>query len=107
LENLVSNALKFTTHGFVDVTLTPDTMVDGRPAIHLQVRDTGPGIAESELDAIFEEFYRVADRRAVAGTGLGLAIARRLVERHGGRIWAESVLGQGSVFHLLLPETAV
>ena len=69
--------------------------------------DSGPGIAEAELEAIFEEFYRVAERRQVAGTGLGLAIARRLVERHGGRIWAESELGHGAVFHLLLPETAV
>jgi len=107
LENLVSNALKFTHEGFVDLTVAPDTLKDGRPAIHVQVADSGPGIAESELEAIFEEFYRVAERRAVAGTGLGLAIARRLVERHGGRLWAESELGQGATFHLLLPETAV
>ena len=49
----------------------------------------------------------MAERRQVAGTGLGLAIARRLVKRHGGRIWAESALGNGAVSHLLLPEGAV
>ena len=107
LQNLISNALKFTREGFVDVTVSTDQMSDGRPAIHVQVTDSGPGIAESELELIFEEFYRVAERRQVAGTGLGLAIARRLVKRHGGRIWAESALGNGAVFHLLLPEGAV
>lgn len=100
--NLVGNALKFTEEGVVEVRVRPDTLPDGAPAARLEVADTGPGIPAAELEAIFVEFHRVADQRAVAGTGLGLAIARRLAERHGGRLWAESP-GQGSTFHLQLP----
>ncbi len=102
IENLVDNAVKFTREGFVQVTVGASEL-EGRPAVHLQVADSGPGIPEADLEQVFTEFHRVASQRDVAGTGLGLAIARRLVERHGGRIWAESVLGEGSVFHLLLP----
>lgn len=102
--NLVGNALKFTESGWVELRVADvgDRLGD-RPAIRLSVEDTGPGIPADELDAIFVEFHRVAEQRGVAGTGLGLAIARRLVERHAGRLWAESTLGEGSVFHLLLP----
>ncbi|MCB9553230.1 MAG: HAMP domain-containing histidine kinase [Myxococcales bacterium] len=102
IANLLDNALKFTTAGYVELRLRPDTLA-GAPAVHLEVADTGPGIPQGELEAIFVEFHRVAAQRGVAGTGLGLAIARRLVERHGGRLWAESTLGEGSTFHLLLP----
>jgi len=102
IANLLDNALKFTTAGYVEVRLRPDTLA-GAPAVHLEVADTGPGIPHGELEAIFVEFHRVAAQRGVAGTGLGLAIARRLVERHGGRLWAESTLGEGSTFHLVLP----
>ena len=65
--------------------------------------DSGPGIPESQQEAIFSEFYRVTEHRKVPGTGLGLAIALRLVERHRGKLWVESVEGEGSAFHLLLP----
>ncbi len=102
--NLVGNALKFTETGWVELRVAPTTeTLRGGPAVHLSVQDTGPGIPAVELEAIFVEFHRVAEQRAVAGTGLGLAIARRLVERHGGRLWAESIPGEGSTFHLLLP----
>lgn len=101
--NLFSNALKYTDEGYIDVRVRPDTL-DGQPAARVEVVDTGPGIPEDELEAIFVEFHRVAERRAVAGTGLGLSIARRIVDRHRGRLWAESRLGEGSTFHLVLPE---
>jgi signal transduction histidine kinase len=71
----------------------------------VSIRDRGPGIAAEDLDRIFERFYRVdqARGRAHGGAGLGLAIVRRLVELHGGRVWAESVEGQGATFTFTLP----
>lgn len=104
LANLVDNAIKFTAEGYVLVTVGPGEL-DGQPAVHVQVADSGPGIPEDQLETVFLEFHRVESQRDVAGTGLGLAIARRLVQRHGGRLYAESVMGEGSVFHLLLPAT--
>ncbi len=106
LSNLVDNAVKFTNEGFVLLSVGPGEL-DGHPAVHIQVADSGPGIPADELQAVFTEFHRVERQRDVAGTGLGLAIARRLVERHGGRLWAESVLGEGCVFHLVLPAYAL
>jgi len=69
------------------------------------VSDTGIGIPKSDQSRIFERFYRVdaARSREAGGTGLGLAIAKHLVEVHGGRIWVESEIGQGSQFHFSVP----
>jgi len=69
------------------------------------VSDTGIGIPQTDQPRIFERFYRVdvARSREVGGTGLGLAIAKHLVEVHGGRIWVESEVGQGSQFHFTVP----
>ena len=72
------------------------------------VADTGIGIPESDLERIFERFYRVdaARSREAGGTqGLGLAIARHIVDSHGGKIWVESAVGQGSRFHFSVPST--
>jgi signal transduction histidine kinase len=98
--NLLSNAVKFTpAGGEVDVSAT---RVNGE--VRVSVADTGPGIAPDDRDRIFEEFQQseagVGHRD---GTGLGLALSKRFVELHGGRIWLESELGQGSTFTFALP----
>jgi two-component system sensor histidine kinase VicK len=71
----------------------------------VRVSDTGDGIPEDELELIFNAYYRSknADGRQAAGTGLGLAIARYLAQLHGGKLWATSKIGQGSVFTLSVP----
>ncbi|RPJ44654.1 MAG: ATP-binding protein, partial [Chloroflexi bacterium] len=75
--------------------------------LHLQIRDTGIGVPANKLEHIFESFSQVdtSTTRKAGGTGLGLPISRRLVEMHGGRLWAEStgINGQGSVFNIELP----
>jgi signal transduction histidine kinase len=97
LGNLVGNAIKATEAGFVRVGVVPR-----ENAVEFQVADSGPGIAEEELPQMFER-YRRASSAPYAGTGLGLAIARGLVAAHGGRIWAESRVGEGSRFCFTLP----
>jgi len=71
----------------------------------VEVRDTGAGIPAHDLERIFERFYTgdPARMRNQSGTGLGLAVAKHIVEGHGGRIWAESVVGQGAGFYFSLP----
>jgi two-component system phosphate regulon sensor histidine kinase PhoR len=67
------------------------------------VEDTGVGIPADDLPRIFERFYKANRARSGGGTGLGLAIAKHIVQAHGGRIWAESVEGKGSIFYFTLP----
>jgi two-component system, NtrC family, sensor kinase len=101
LLNLLSNAVKFTPEGGrIRVTATP---ADG--AIEISVSDTGIGIAPEDQGAIFEEFRQVGrdDARKQEGTGLGLTLAKKFVELHGGRIWVQSQVGQGSTFTFTLP----
>ena len=102
LVNLIHNAVKFTRPGG-EVTLLSDLLDDG--SVHFAVRDTGIGIPADDLPRIFERFYRVDKSRTGSGTGLGLSIARHIVEAHGGRIWAESRMGQGSTFSFSIPRT--
>lgn len=101
--NLVNNAIKFTEKGEISLKVAP--MQGGR--ILISVKDTGIGIAPNKLDAIFQEFTQVdsSTTRKAGGTGLGLPISRRLVEMHGGLLWAEStgVSGEGSIFYVELP----
>ncbi|MGH2426990.1 MAG: sensor histidine kinase, partial [bacterium] len=75
----------------------------------VSVTDTGPGIAEADHERIFEEFQQADGTltKAKSGTGLGLAIAKRIVESHGGRMWVESHVGEGSAFWFTLPIRAV
>jgi signal transduction histidine kinase len=98
LSNLVGNAIKFTpAGGQITLRATP-----GENEAHFIVADTGPGIAADQLPHIFGRFYqgKRTDRR---GIGLGLTIAKGIVEAHGGRIWVESQLGQGSSFYFTVP----
>jgi len=101
LFNLLDNAVRFTPDGG-SVTVSAERH-DG--AVDVHVADTGSGIAPEHLPRLFERFYRVDPARSKkeGGTGIGLAIARSVVEAHGGRIWAESSPGQGSVFTFELP----
>lgn len=99
LVNLLHNAIKFTPPGgTVQVQLGVE---NGR--LLIAVRDSGVGIPPDALERIFERFYKADKARSGGGTGLGLSIARHLIEAHGGRIWAESALGAGSVFWIALP----
>jgi two-component system OmpR family sensor kinase/two-component system sensor histidine kinase BaeS len=121
--NLVANALRYTQAGGT-ITLSakvedsrsgiedrgsssdgPSSILDLRPSILFEVRDTGQGIAPDDLPHIFDRFYR-ADRsrtRGSGGAGLGLAIAKQIVLAHGGAIWAESTVGQGTAIRIALP----
>jgi two-component system phosphate regulon sensor histidine kinase PhoR len=97
--NLIHNAVKFTPPGG-KVAVTAES--DGNEVV-FSVSDTGVGIPTEDLPRIFERFYKADRARSGGGTGLGLAIAKHLVEGHGGRIWAESIEGQGSTFFFTLP----
>jgi signal transduction histidine kinase len=101
LDNLVSNALKFTpAGGKVDVRLSADA--DG---VVLEVEDTGLGIPSEEQAQLFERFFRSsrASENAIPGTGLGLTITKAIVERHGGRIELESAENVGTTVRVHLP----
>jgi len=99
--NLVSNAVKFTpADGRIDVSARLD---DGQ--VEIAVTDTGPGIAAEDLETIFEEFQQTTEGKQAEGTGLGLPLSRKLVELHGGRLWAESAPSRGSTFRFTLPIT--
>jgi len=99
LANLLHNAIKFTPEGG-EVNLTVTQYAD---VVEFSVQDTGIGIPSNDLPRIFERFYKADQARTEGGTGLGLAIARHLVEAHGGRIWVESTLGNGSTFFFTIP----
>ena len=101
LQNLLDNAIQYTLPGG-QIMLSAET---GGDEVVLTVSDTGIGIPQADQPRIFERFYRVdvARSREAGGTGLGLAIAKHLVEIHGGRLWVESEVGQGSQFHFSVP----
>jgi signal transduction histidine kinase len=100
--NLINNAIKFTEKGKIAIHVTRE----GKSVL-ISVKDTGLGIPHDHLEAVFQEFTQVdtTTTRKVGGTGLGLPISRRLIEMHGGRLWAESagVEGEGSTFYVYLP----
>ncbi|MDA8282391.1 MAG: response regulator, partial [Actinomycetota bacterium] len=104
LTNVVGNAIKFSPRS---ATVEVSAQVEG-DQVRFTVEDHGPGIPADQLERVFERFRQVdsSDSRTKGGTGLGLAICRTIVEQHGGRIWAESVLGAGTVFSFTLPVVA-
>ena len=101
-DNLLSNALKYTSAGG---SVTMSARADEEKVI-FSVSDTGTGIPREYLDTIFDQFFRVPDQQARAGAGLGLAIAREIVEAHGGSITVDSTEGHGSTFTVMLKKAA-
>jgi signal transduction histidine kinase len=101
--NILSNATKFTPEGGAIRVVV--CRADAFPGISVSVEDTGPGINPTDLGLIFGKFQRAGDvlTNTIEGTGLGLAISRQIIEHYGGRIWASSELGRGSVFTFTIP----
>ena len=105
LFNLIGNALKFTTHGSVDITMSHRNLPDGWVELEIAVRDTGIGIPPEAMSKLFERFVQAdaTTARRYGGTGLGLAISREIVDLMGGRIAIQSAAGLGSTFTVVLP----
>ena len=98
--NLISNAAKFSSENgkiFLNIKVTDKSL-------NMEVKDEGIGITPEEQERLFQPYHRVEqDRQKFPGIGLGLAVSKQLVEAHGGKIWVESLPGQGSVFSLAIP----
>ena len=109
ITNLVSNAIKFTDHGKIEITLQADTASQSQPSYRIKVRDTGIGMSQTQLGSIFDAFVQVdnSDRRKYLGTGLGLSICRQLTHLMGGELIVQSTPKLGSEFTLSLPMQAV
>jgi signal transduction histidine kinase len=111
MSNLLGNAVKSTPiSGAIKITAfvyqdNADSNADGGNFLQVSIQDAGGGIAEKDLSRVFDRFYQ-AERPLIDGlgeTGVGLSIVKSLVEAHGGRVWVESEMGEGSTFHVLLP----
>jgi len=102
--NLVSNAAKFTEKGEITIKAEPA----GNSHVLISVRDTGIGIKEEDIPKVFEKFRQIdmSSTRNKGGTGLGMAITKKLVELHGGSMWLESKVGEGTTFFVKLPTSA-
>jgi len=98
--NLVVNAIKFTEKGSITIKTSSTGNI-----VKLEVRDTGIGIKETDMPKLFQKFSQL-DRgleRKTGGSGLGLVISKNIIDKHGGKIGAESVCGEGSTFYFILP----
>jgi two-component system sensor histidine kinase GlrK len=103
MENLIGNALKFSAEGG-KVVLSINVKNYGTRVLEVAVKDTGCGIPKENLERIFDRFKRIDRGRGTQrGTGLGLSIAKHIIADHGGKIWAQSKIGQGSTFFFTLP----
>jgi two-component system sensor histidine kinase GlrK len=103
MENLIGNALKFSSLGD-QVVLSVDVRNYGKQFLEVAVADSGCGIPKENLKRIFDKFKRIdRGRETDRGTGLGLSIAKHIIADHGGKIWAQSKLGEGSTFFFTLP----
>lgn len=106
--NLMSNALKFTPSGKVIVSAKRVWDHTGKGFIQMAVKDSGPGLAASQVERVFEQFYQVENdqSRKIQGTGLGLTICKQIIEHYQGKIWAESELGKGTSMLFTLPDAS-
>jgi signal transduction histidine kinase len=104
ITNIVANAVKFTHEGGVTVRARAENGM-----VRFEISDTGIGIAPEQYEMVFVEFEQLdnSPTREYEGSGLGMAITKRLVEKHGGRIWLESAPGQGTTFYVTLPISTV
>jgi signal transduction histidine kinase len=97
--NVIGNACKFTDEGDIRLTARVE-----KGELLVSISDTGPGVAPEDMALVFEPFKQTdGGIRKGGGTGLGMPITKNLVEAHGGRIWLESELNRGSIFHIVLP----
>ena len=103
-QNLLSNAIKFRSLDQPEINIS--VKKDDKQFL-FAVSDNGIGIDPKHSDRIFEVFKRLHKKRDYPGTGIGLAICKKIIERHGGRIWVESELGKGSIFYFTLPKEGV
>jgi signal transduction histidine kinase len=103
-DNLLSNAVKFTPEGGI-IRMIVGLQSESQDWVEIRVCDSGRGIPAEDVMRIFDKFYQSASQRQEKqqGTGLGLTIARHIVEAHGGKIWAESQVGEGATFVVTLP----
>jgi PAS domain S-box-containing protein len=104
LINLLANAIKFTNKGGVSLEVAGNKLEDNNYEISFAIKDTGMGIPENKIGQLFQSFSQIdtSTTRKSGGTGLGLAISKKLAEVMGGKIWAESKLGEGSTFHFTI-----
>ena len=101
LQNLIENAWKFTSHRD-DATIEFAAVPSGHAGVSCYVRDNGAGFDPAYADKLFQPFQRLHTASEFPGTGIGLASVRQIVERHGGRVWAEGAVGEGATFHFTL-----
>jgi PAS domain S-box-containing protein len=101
ISNLISNAIKYSPQG---QNIELQCMLEGKNVV-VSVKDEGMGIKPQDLDKVFDRYYRVESNntRHIAGFGIGLYLSSEIIERHNGRLWAESEIGKGSTFYFLLP----
>lgn len=107
--NIIGNAVKYNDKEHLELTINLEQMAHEPNGIHISIRDNGAGIEQEQLKQIFDVFYRgdVSRNKDIGGSGLGLSISRQLVEAHGGQIWAESQIGEGTTFHVTLVNQTV
>jgi signal transduction histidine kinase len=102
LNNLLNNAVKFTKHGGITIKTQKNSQENH---IVVSIKDTGKGIAEADISKLFQRFHQIdsTEINEESGTGLGLAICNEIISQHGGKIWVESKLGEGTTFNFILP----
>ncbi|MBQ9765447.1 MAG: response regulator [Lachnospiraceae bacterium] len=109
LTNLLTNAIKYTTKGHIELNVKAESITDEKLTLCISVKDTGIGITKENISHLFETFVRIEEKvnRSIEGTGLGLNITQKLVEKMGGRIIVESEYGKGSEFSVKIPQAIV